>query len=266
MNEPPEPVLEEEEAAAAEAQDAEGDGRLPPLSWHLLFKLMLSPMAFLAPCFSCGAAITFAQSFGPIGAMVGAFGGFVLGIGAIFLWYFLITAHPAQRREEAFAEEAIEDAEAGRLGRRLGGPRPPAAEVAAIPLDARPALAVDISGEVEDAGRRVDAHDSALEALAAAEALVADHPRDARAVALLARTLLRAGRPKEGARVAADAFHVAVLKGQMDVVPRLVQSFWEQREELALDPSVAKAVAEHLEAKGQVDRAAYFRSGRSSLL
>jgi hypothetical protein len=159
----------------------------------------------------------------------------------------------------------MEDAEAGRLTARSTRPHVPR-DVEAIPLSARPDLAVDIEGDVGEVVRRIDAHEEPGEALVAAEALAEDHQRDARAVAVLARTLLRAGRPKEGVRVAGDALHVAVLRGQMEVVTRLVDAFWAHRDALALDASISRAVADHLDASGQPDRAAFFRSGRTSLV
>ena len=62
-------------------------------SWHLIFRLMLSPMAFLAPCFSCAAAVTATHALGPVAGLLGAVGGFVLGTGCIFFWYFVIVGH-----------------------------------------------------------------------------------------------------------------------------------------------------------------------------
>jgi len=253
--EEPEPESEEELARA---------GRR--LSWKMFFHLMISPMAFLAPCFSCGAAITFSHSFGPAGGIVGALLGFLIGVGCIFLWYFVIIGKPLGAREEDFAEKMIADAEAGRLGRGLGRPGVQPSEIEAIPLSAGPALAVDIEGDVASAIARIDLHPEPSEALAAAEGLRKKHGRDARAVGCLARVLLRLGRPKEGVRMAGEALHVAVLTAQMGVVPRLVHAFWDHREALALDPSVAAAVADHLDQEGQPNRAAFFRSGRTSLV
>ena len=113
---------------------------------------------------------------------------------------------------------------------------------------------------------RIDIHDDPGEALTAAEALRAKHGRDARSIACLARALLRAGRPKEGVGTAGEALHIAVLTDQLGVVTRLVQTFWDYKEDLALEPSVAIAIADHLDVEGQQSRAAYFRSGRMSLL
>jgi hypothetical protein len=255
--EPPEAERDDvAESALARARRA--------LTWQMLFRLMISPMAFLAPCVSCGAAITLGQAFGPIGGFLGAVGGFFVGLGCIFLWYFVIVAESSEQREEAFAARLEEDVKTGRLGRRLDRDVQPHPE--AIPLTAAHALAIDISGDVGEAAARIDIHEDPSEALEAAEVLRKANARDARAVATAARALLRAGRPKEALVMAGEALHVAVLTDQIGEVSKIVQTFWELREGLALDPTIAGAVADHLERKGQLDRAEYFRSGRTSLI
>lgn len=263
------PPDEEPPSSRAEGEEPStppGSAAPTKTRWHFFLHMMLSPMAFLAPCVSCGAAVSFHHTFGTVGGLLGAIGGFILGTALVVFWYVVVEDVFGRDRQARFASQAIEEAEAGRFRRRLGGP---AAEgqkmqnVEAVPLYPE---AIDIDTGIGTAIARIDAHGDAKEALTAAEKLRDRHPRDPRTVSALARALLRAGKPKEGARLASEALHAAVLAGHLGPVAPLVQCFWAHREALALDSAVARAVANHLDGVGQPDQAAYFRAGRTSLV
>jgi hypothetical protein len=228
------------------------------LGWYLLFRLMLTPMAAIAPVVSCGAAITFGSLFGRWGGLLGGLFGLALGVVLVFVWYMVIVGKVEEHRERAFERRLYEDVEKGLLRPR----REPEKAPEAIPITTSPSSPVDLETDVGTAIARIEVHAERdpSGAVIASEVLRARHPRDARVAATLARMLYLAGRPNEALTRASEALHMAALTGHMGPATRLCIDLWEARDGLVLEASIARTLARSFEEAGDEEKAAHFRA------